>query len=67
MAEAAESPTTTQHSRGLRGGSLSIWEAVGISIALMAPSMAATINPVATRVGSGLARHEGLADSSAGE
>jgi hypothetical protein len=96
MAEAAESPTTTQHTRGLRGGSLSIWEAVGISIALMAPSMAANINPqgtvglvgravplafvfatvgvllvsytfLATRVGSGLARHEGLVDSSAGE
>jgi|tagenome__1003787_1003787.scaffolds.fasta_scaffold20988679_4 amino acid transporter len=33
---------------GLRGGSLSIWEAVGISIALMAPSMAANINPQGT-------------------
>src|SRR3954453_10908649 len=33
---------------GLRGGSLSIWEAVGISIALMAPSMAANINPRGT-------------------
>jgi len=41
----------TEASRGrtrLRGGSLSIWEAVGISIALMAPSMAANINPQGT-------------------
>jgi amino acid transporter len=34
--------------RSLRGGSLSLWEAVGISIALMAPSMAANINPQGT-------------------
>ena len=33
---------------GLRTGSLSIWEAIGISIALMAPSMAANINPQGT-------------------
>jgi amino acid transporter len=32
----------------LRGGSLSLWEAIGISIALMAPSMAANINPQGT-------------------
>jgi amino acid transporter len=32
----------------LRAGSLSIWEAIGISIALMAPSMAANINPQGT-------------------
>src|SRR4051794_17009722 len=32
----------------LRGGSLSIWEAIGISVALMAPSMAANINPQGT-------------------
>jgi amino acid transporter len=32
----------------LRRGSLSLWEAVGISIALMAPSMAANINPQGT-------------------
>jgi amino acid transporter len=32
----------------LRTGSLSIWEAVGISVALMAPSMAANINPQGT-------------------
>ncbi|HEU0192748.1 MAG TPA: APC family permease [Gaiellales bacterium] len=47
MAEATESATTPR-TRGLRGGSLSIWEAVGISIALMAPSMAANINPQGT-------------------
>jgi amino acid transporter len=35
-------------STGLRSGSLSIWEAIGISIALMAPSMAANINPQGT-------------------
>ena len=35
-------------SGGLRTGSLSIWEAIGISIALMAPSMAANINPQGT-------------------
>jgi amino acid transporter len=34
--------------RGLRAGSLSIWEAIGISVALMAPSMAANINPQGT-------------------
>ena len=34
--------------RSLRRGSLSLWEAVGISIALMAPSMAANINPQGT-------------------
>ena len=32
----------------LRTGSLSIWEAIGISVALMAPSMAANINPQGT-------------------
>jgi hypothetical protein len=48
MAEASGASTPTSHSRGLRGGSLSIWEAVGISIALMAPSMAANINPQGT-------------------
>jgi amino acid transporter len=34
--------------RLLRRGSLSIWEAIGISVALMAPSMAANINPQGT-------------------
>ena len=46
MADGTE--TATPRSRGLRGGSLSMWEAVGISIALMAPSMAANINPQGT-------------------
>jgi amino acid transporter len=32
----------------LRRGSLSLWEAIGLSIALMAPSMAANINPQGT-------------------
>ncbi len=43
--------TTTEETRqsgGLRRGSLSIWEAIGISVALMAPSMAANINPQGT-------------------
>jgi amino acid transporter len=40
------STTTTEH-RGLRP-SLSVWQAVGISVALMAPSMAANINPQGT-------------------
>ena len=30
--------------------SLSVWQAVGISVALMAPSMAANINPQGTAV-----------------
>jgi amino acid transporter len=37
-----------EEGRELRRGSLSLWEAVGISIALMAPSMAANINPQGT-------------------
>jgi amino acid transporter len=37
-----------EEARELRRGSLSLWEAVGISIALMAPSMAANINPQGT-------------------
>jgi amino acid transporter len=41
--------TGSQHGTGrLRTGSLSLWEAIGISIALMAPSMAANINPQGT-------------------
>jgi hypothetical protein len=36
--------TTTEGKRGLRR-SLSVWQALGISVALMAPSMAANINP----------------------
>ena len=38
---------TTPTERGLRP-SLSVWQAVGISVALMAPSMAANINPQGT-------------------
>ena len=37
----------TSTSTGLRRG-LSLWQAVGISVALMAPSMAANINPQGT-------------------
>jgi amino acid transporter len=44
----AEHAASGEQSGGLRGGSLSLWEAVGISIALMAPSMAANINPQGT-------------------
>jgi amino acid transporter len=39
--------THIQQETGLRRG-LSIWQAVGISVALMAPSMAANINPQGT-------------------
>jgi amino acid transporter len=39
--------TSTQGRSGLRR-SLSVWQAVGISVALMAPSMAANINPQGT-------------------
>jgi amino acid transporter len=39
--------TSTQGRTGLRR-SLSVWQAVGISVALMAPSMAANINPQGT-------------------
>jgi amino acid transporter len=39
--------TSTQGRTGLRRG-LSVWQAVGISVALMAPSMAANINPQGT-------------------
>ena len=46
MAQASETPLESM--TGLRRGSLSIWEAVGISVALMAPSMAANINPQGT-------------------
>ncbi len=40
-----ETPPTT--GRGLRR-SLSVWQAIGLSVALMAPSMAANINPQGT-------------------
>ncbi len=39
--------TTEESSTGLRRG-LSVWQAVGISVALMAPSMAININPQGT-------------------
>jgi amino acid transporter len=45
MAHATEAP---REETGLRRGSLTIWEAIGLSIALMAPSMAANINPQGT-------------------
>jgi amino acid transporter len=45
MAHTTEAP---REATGLRRGSLTIWEAIGLSIALMAPSMAANINPQAT-------------------
>jgi amino acid transporter len=45
MAHATEAP---REGTGLRRGSLTIWEAIGLSIALMAPSMAANINPQGT-------------------
>ncbi|NUR08363.1 MAG: APC family permease [Nocardioidaceae bacterium] len=44
---AAPSTTPDRSRRGLRP-SLSVWQAVGISVALMAPSMAANINPQGT-------------------
>jgi len=49
MAAPSTNPGTTpgSSSRGLRP-SLSVWQAVGISVALMAPSMAANINPQGT-------------------
>ena len=42
-----EGDVATSTSTGLRRG-LSLWQAVGISVALMAPSMAANINPQGT-------------------
>jgi amino acid transporter len=48
MVTSGSSPdTSTPERRGLRP-SLSVWQAVGISVALMAPSMAANINPQGT-------------------
>ena len=45
--------TTTETQQGKLHRNLSVWEAIGISLALMAPSMAASINPqgTATTVG----------------
>ncbi len=51
MAEATHATAVQTREGGsgtLRRGSLSIWEAIGISVALMAPSMAANINPQGT-------------------
>ena len=55
MSDTGSSPTSTTGAApggGLRR-SLSVWQAVGLSVALMAPSMAANINPqqTATTVG----------------
>ena len=47
-------PVTTEETQSVRlHRNLSVWEAIGISLALMAPSMAASINPqgTATTVG----------------
>ena len=45
MAHATEAP---REETGLRRGSLTIWEAIGLSIALMAPSMAAKASTAAS-------------------
>jgi amino acid transporter len=47
-------PGTSPRGRGLRR-SLSVWQAIGLSIALMAPSMAANINPQASAATAGRA------------
>ena len=60
MADGTE--TATPRSRGLRAGSLSMWEAVGSGAVLVL-----VLPGLSTRVGRGLSQHEGLADSSAGE
>jgi amino acid transporter len=44
MAAAPAAPAATSREPGLKR-SLSVWQAVGLSMALMAPSMAANINP----------------------
>ncbi len=50
---ADEKPVTTESGPPRLHRNLSVWEAIGISLALMAPSMAASINPqgTATTVG----------------
>ena len=45
-------PGTSPEGSGLRR-SLSVWQAIGLSIALMAPSMAANINPQASAATAG--------------
>src|SRR5262245_57256388 len=52
--ETAISSSTTPSGRGLRRN-LSVWQAVGLSVALMAPSMAANINPQGTVASAGRA------------
>ena len=47
-------PGTSSQGSGLRR-SLSVWQAIGLSIALMAPSMAANINPQASAATAGRA------------
>ena len=47
-------PGTSPQGTGLRR-SLSVWQAIGVSIALMAPSMAANINPPASAATAGRA------------
>src|SRR5512142_2866684 len=47
-------PGTSPQGSGLRR-SLSVWQAIGLSIALMAPSMAANINPQASAATAGRA------------
>jgi len=47
-------PGASPQGRGLRR-SLSVWQAIGLSIALMAPSMAANINPQASAATAGRA------------
>jgi amino acid transporter len=51
---AVESTETGQPRAGLRRN-LTVWQAVGLSVALMAPSMAANINPQQTGVAAGRA------------
>jgi len=53
----AERPSRAPEVEGTRGlkRSLSIWAAVGLSVALMAPSMAANINPQASATTAGRA------------
>ncbi len=48
------SETAETRPAGLRR-SLSVWQAVGLSVALMAPSMAANINPQQTAAAAGRA------------
>ncbi len=51
---AIQSPASARSGPGLRRN-LSVWQAVGLSVALMAPSMAANINPQQTGIAAGRA------------